>query len=576
GPHSGPYGVADSRRLAKKLAGTLRSRNFIIEHDAVLIRVAGEKARIRLVVDGYQMDVFSALLFAELTQTIDTGGEWKWLRIDGDLANHKGHRAYFELLDEGAGWLAVDEIRLTNEPGVPATASSSYANPVPVSFGRGVRGEGRSNASPISCTGTRATEAEKREVTRTRPLTPSPSPQRRGERERVNDVQKLQFSDQTSGVSSLETVAFTPSPPRPLSPSQSELARLTAEADAIAAALPQPIFVHALQDGPACDELLFIRGNHENTAGPVPRRFLEAIAGSDQPTIKARSGRLELADRLLADDNPMPARVMANRIWQHLFGEGLVRSVDNFGVLGEAPSHPELLDDLAISLREDDWSVKRLIRRIVLSRTYQMASIPHPDSASKIAEVDPSNRLLHAQRIRRLEGEALRDAMLAVSGELDPRLGGESVPVHLTEFMQGRGRPKDSGPLDGDGRRSLYIKVQRNFLTPMLSAFDYPPPATTVGRRNVSNVPAQALILLNDPFVIDQAKLWARQVPAEPSLSTEDRITRLYEAAYSRPPSAEETTTAVAFLEARSETDEQAWTDLCHVLFNGKEFVFVR
>ncbi len=411
----------------------MRSRNFTIEHNAVLIRVAGEKARLRLVVDGYQMDVFSPLLFAELTQTIDTAGKWKWLRIEGDLANHKGHRAYFELLDEGDGWLAVDEIRFTDAPGIPEEMREGAT---------GEAGEG-------------------------------------------------------------ETIA--------LAASTSDLRALEAEADAIAKRIPQPIFVHAMQDGPGCDELLFVRGNHENTGDPVPRRFLEALAGSDQQPINAaHSGRLELTERLLADDNPLVARVMANRVWQHLFGEGLVRSVDNFGLLGEAPTHSELLDHLATSLRNDGWSIKRLIRRIVLSRTYQMSSAPHADTASKVAEIDPANRLLHAQRVRRLEGEALRDAILAVSGELNPRMEGESVPVHLTEFMQGRGRPKESGPLDGDGRRSLYIKVQRNFLTPLLTAFDYPPPATTVGHRNVSNVPAQALILLNDPFVIEQARHWAQ------------------------------------------------------------------
>jgi hypothetical protein len=498
--------IADSRRLATKLTGTLRSQNFTIEHGAVLIRVAGEKARIRLVVDGYQMDVFSALLFAGLTQKIDTGGEWKWLRIEGDLANYKGHRGYFELLDEEDGWLAVDEIRFTDTPGLPNEGET----------GRG--GDG-------------------------------------------------------------ETVDFAPSRTRPLpsSASQADFARLTAEADALANSLPQPVFVHAMQDGPGCDELLFIRGSHENTAGPVGRRFLEALSGGDQSAIdEHHAGRLQLAERLLASENPLPARVMANRVWQHLFGEGLVRSVDNFGVLGEAPSHPELLDHLAMSLREEDWSVKSLVRSIVLSRTYRMSSIPRPEAAAKIAEIDPSNRLLHAQRIRRLEGEALRDAMLAVSGELDPRIGGQSVPVHLTPFMQGRGRPGESGPLDGGGRRSLYIKVQRNFLTPMLTAFDYPPPATTVGRRNVSNVPAQALILLNDPFVIEEARDWARQVTADSNVSMEDRLARVYETAYSRLPSSTEIAAAKAFLESRPGMPEQAWSDLCHVLFNAKEFAFVR
>ncbi|MGC1274202.1 MAG: DUF1553 domain-containing protein, partial [Planctomycetaceae bacterium] len=341
--------------------------------------------------------------------------------------------------------------------------------------------------------------------------------------------------------------------------------------------IPAPVRIHAMADGPACDEELFIRGSHENTSGPVPRRFLEALDA--MPVVSETSGRLELANRVLADDNPFPARVMVNRVWQHLFGEGIVKSVDNFGVLGDEPTHPELLDRLADDFRNDGWSVKRLIRRIVLSRSYRMASTPHPETAAKLAELDPSNRLLHAQHLKRLEGEALRDAMLAVSGRLDRSLGGEPIPVRLTPFMQGRGRPSESGPLDGDGRRSLYIKVQRNFLTPMLTAFDFPIPATTVGRRNVSNVPAQALILLNDPFVIDQAQVWAKRTLAVSRLSTADRTECLYEAAYSRQPTTEETNAAIAYLESHGDdwqTNETAWADLCHVLLNGKEFVFVR
>ncbi len=482
--------VADSGRLAKNLTGTLRSRNFTIGHDAALIRLSGEKARVRLVVDGFQMDVVQPLLFAGLTQKIDTGGTWKWLRIAGDLPKYKGHRGYIELLDDADGWLAVDEIRFTNRGDDPP--ASAPASPVP-------------------------------------PLPPSP------------------------------------------------------EADALAASIPLPVRVLAMRDGPGCDEDLFIRGNHANTAGPVPRRFLEAIAGPNQPPITSGCGRLELADRLLADSDPFPARVMANRVWRHLFGEGIVPSVDNFGVLGEAPTHPDLLDHLADSFRTDGWSVKRLIRRLLLSRTYRMASTPNPETAGKLADLDPTNRLLHSQRVRRLEGEALRDAILAVSGRLDPAVGGESVPIHLTEFLQGRGRPGVSGPLDGAGRRSLYLAVRRNFLVPMLTAFDFPPPATCVGRRNESNVPAQALILLNDPFVLAEAQRWATHALAAPSLTPEQRLTDLYQTAYARDPTPAETALALSFLQTEAEprksdwrTDPQAWADLCHVLFNAKEFVFVR
>jgi len=171
--------------------------------------------------------------------------------------------------------------------------------------------------------------------------------------------------------------------------------------------------------------------------------------------------------------------------------------------------------------------------------------------------------------------------MLAVSGRLDTAMYGPSVPIYLTPFMQGRGRPKESGPLDGVGRRSVYITVRRNFLSPLMTAYDTPAPFTTVGARNSSNVPAQALILMNDPFVAEQAQLWAKGVLADTHLSTRDRIQNMYVVAFSREPTVTEASDALAFLDRQaaaygcSTDDERVWSDLAHVLFNSKEFVFV-
>ena len=267
------------------------------------------------------------------------------------------------------------------------------------------------------------------------------------------------------------------------------------------------------------DEFLLVRGNSKTPGEPVPRRLLEALAGAAPLVARSGgSGRLELAQAVLAPGNPLTARVMVNRVWQHLFGQGIVGSVDNFGVLGQAPTHPELFDYLADQFVREGWSIKRLIRTLVLSQTYQMTS--HPAAGDT---VDPQDLLLHRMRIRRLEGEPLRDAILAVSGRLDLTQFGPSVPVHVTQYMEGRGRPA-SGPLDGNGRRSIYISVRRNFLSPMMLAFDAPIPFNTVGRRNVSNVPAQALILMNDPLVVQQAQLraaarWPRAVCRRPNAS---------------------------------------------------------
>ena len=268
----------------------------------------------------------------------------------------------------------------------------------------------------------------------------------------------------------------------------------------------------------------------------------------------------------------------ANRIWHHLLGRGIVPSTDNFGVLGEAPSHPELLDWLATRLVAHGWSTKKLIREIMLSRTYQMSSAPTNAAAET---KDPTNALLHRMRVRRLEGEAIRDAILAVSGRLDKKMYGPPIAVHLTSFMEGRGRPGRQGPVDGAGRRTIYQEVRRNFLSPMMLAFDLPQPLTTIGRRTASNVPAQALIMMNDPFVVQQSALWAKRILSGPSATIDKRIANAYEAAFGRVSTGEEQATAREFLLAQAKAHgeaqpgEKAWSDFCHVLFNVKAFVFI-
>jgi cytochrome c553 len=333
----------------------------------------------------------------------------------------------------------------------------------------------------------------------------------------------------------------------------------------------------AMIDGSPENEYVFIRGSHKAPGETVPRRFLEALTPNlERRTPNLGSGRLELA-RQMTDPaiDPFLPRVLVNRIWHHLFGRGIVASTDNFGFLGERPTHPELLDHLADRFVKEGWSVKKLIRALVLSSAYRMSS--QPDES--VDRADPDDVLLHRMRMRRLEGEAIRDAMLVVSGRLSDRLYGPPVPVHLTAFQDGRGRPA-SGPADGDGRRSLYLSVRRNFLSPFLLAFDTPSPFSTVGRRTVSNVPAQSLILLNDPFVHGQAQLWARRVLARPG-SPRERIVRMYESAFTRSPTETEMTACLVFLQhqpaarARGADDPAVWTDLAHVLFNVKEFIFL-
>ena len=340
----------------------------------------------------------------------------------------------------------------------------------------------------------------------------------------------------------------------------------------------------AILDGNGIDQFVLLKGSAARPAEPAARRFLEAIDGQGQPAWPANSsGRLVLADRVLDPKNPLTARVAVNRIWHHLFGRGLVPTPDNFGKLGEPAADPlaqALLDTLAVRFVAEGWSVKQLVRGIVTSATWRMSS--NRDSAA--VEQDPRNLLFHHFPLRRLEGEAIRDKILAVSGRLDPTIGGPGVEVFLTNFHEGRGRP-GSGPLDGAGRRSIYTTVRRNFLPGFLVAFDYPVPFQAMGRRNVTNVPAQALTLMNDPFVVEQARLWAKQTLADDALSPEARIDRMYREAFVRSPAPEETAAALDFLTAQARahgTDfaeqphrEAAWADLAHALFNTKEFIFV-
>jgi hypothetical protein len=355
-----------------------------------------------------------------------------------------------------------------------------------------------------------------------------------------------------------------------------ELQPLIARYREVEATLPEPTLGQAMTDGTSLDAKVHIRGSTKTLGEVAPRRYLEVFAdGSTSPPPEG-SGRLELARKIVEPTNPLTARVMVNRLWHHHFGRGIVTSLDDFGAMGREPTHPELLDDLATRFVAEGWSIKAMHRLMVTSRAYRMSSQLTPEAD----RLDPSNELWHRREVRRLEAEAIRDAILAVSGRLDPKMYGPSVAPHLTPFMEGRGRPGHSGPLDGDGRRSLYINVRRNFLTPMLLAFDFPTPASTMGRRNVSNVPAQALTLMNDPFLIGQAKVWASRIRKDEKVAPADSVDTMYREAFGRSPSEDERTAALGFLEDQARAygkpdDLRAWADLAHVLFNVKEFVMV-
>jgi hypothetical protein len=355
----------------------------------------------------------------------------------------------------------------------------------------------------------------------------------------------------------------------PVVPEAAEFAAARAK---IAASIPsESRTAPAILDGPAADEFLLIRGNGAAPKEIVPRRFLEALGGAGQ------GGRLDLARRMVDPRvTPLLPRVIVNRIWHHLFGRGLVPSVDDFGRMGQGTVHPELLDFLALRFGEEGGSIKKLIREIVLSNAYRLSAVP----SAKAIETDAGNAFLQHRVPRRISAEALRDAMLAVSGRLDFSMYGPPVAIHLDGFQDGRGRPGD-GPVDGAGRRSLYLAVHRNFLSSILLAFDFPQPFTAIGRRSVSNVPAQALILRNNPFVHDQAAFWAKRLVAEGKPATE-RIDGMFRAAFGRPAAADEIAGALqliqdmAAMKAVDAGSPEVWKELAHALFQAKEFVFVK
>lgn len=331
-------------------------------------------------------------------------------------------------------------------------------------------------------------------------------------------------------------------------------------------ALPESTFGMIAWDESSTNTRLHIRGSHQNLGDEVPRHFLQVLSRTAEPAALQGSGRLPFAQWMTTDAAPLLARVYVNRVWKHHFGQGLVRTTDNFGLTGERPTHKELLDTLTARFIANGWSTKQLHREILLSAAYRMSSRVDANAAT----TDPRNDLLHHFPVQRLEAESVRDAMLHVSGTLAPRLYGPSVVPHISKYQDGRGKPK-SGPLDGNGRRSIYVEVRRNFLTPMFLAFDYPLPISTIGTRGASTVPSQALILMNNEFVLAQASQWASRVSREAGPRPRDQINLLFRQAFGRSPEQWEAAESLQFLEKG-----RPLADLAHVLFNSAEFLYVQ
>jgi len=327
---------------------------------------------------------------------------------------------------------------------------------------------------------------------------------------------------------------------------------------------------------------IYIRGEVDNPANEVPRGYLTILSPASALQVTGdQSGRLDLAKWLTSPDNPLTSRVLVNRVWHHLFGRGLVRTTDNFGATGEKPSHPELLDFLAVQVQRDGWSVKRLIRSIVLSRTYAMST---EFDALKF-EQDPQNTLLWRMSPRRLDAESLRDAMLAASGQLDRQPGVASTVAQFKDTQSiGRGVTAASFNTPSN-HRSVYLPIVRNAVPEVLKIFDFAEPSIIVGQRDITTVPAQALYMMNSPFVLEQSKYTAQQVLANGSLDDVGRIDRIYHSILARGPSESERSRALNFVEStmmQLETDQSeearatvAWSGLCQALFACAEFRYL-
>ncbi|WP_437193005.1 PSD1 and planctomycete cytochrome C domain-containing protein [Planctomicrobium sp. SH527] len=353
----------------------------------------------------------------------------------------------------------------------------------------------------------------------------------------------------------------------------------TKVADLKKAAPPRPQYAMSARDKAKPDDTtIAIRGSPSQRGERVPRGFLSAIKVSQQKEIdKTRSGRLELAEWIANSENPLTARVHVNRIWSHLFGRGLVATTDNFGILGKEPTHPELLDHLALQFMEQGWSVKKAIRTIMLSRTYQLSS----ERTEAGMKIDPNSQYLWRAAPRRLEAETIRDSILAVSGQLDlNRPVGSTVTGLGDQLAREIPLEKIQPP---SNHRSVYLPIVRDYVPEIFDLFDFPSPSLVSGQRSVTNVPSQALYLRNSAFVTDQSRHAARRLLAVAEVTTdEQRADLAAQWAFARQLTEEQRAGVVQLVEKVRQSkpdDEQAnvnaWAAWFQVMFSTAEFRYL-
>ncbi|MCP4816442.1 MAG: DUF1553 domain-containing protein, partial [Planctomycetaceae bacterium] len=359
------------------------------------------------------------------------------------------------------------------------------------------------------------------------------------------------------------------------------LSQLVATRDQLKAVMKTTLTAMAVSEGTPEDLQVHLRGSHITLGRKVPRRFLQVISGREQPPLEAKeSGRLQLARWLVSDEHPLTARVMVNRVWQGHFGTGLVRSPDNFGRLGQLPTHPLLLDYLALQLKRDQWSLKTLHRRIVLSATYRMSSANNKQAA----ELDPDNKLYWRMNRRRLEAEAIRDAVLAIGGNLDRRMGGTELMSKNRAYVTSTANVNPV--VYQNKRRSIYLPVVRSALFEMFQVFDFSDPSVLNGKRQSTTIAPQALFMMNSKMVVEECQAMANQLLAVPGWTDRQRVQQLFQLVYARPPGETELYASLDYLAryqgvladqqvAEKERQQRAWQSLSHALMVASEFIYL-
>ena len=520
-------GKASSKAMGMGIFGALRSPNMVLDKDFIGVRALGQNSSIRIIIDNFQL--IQNPIYGGMDQRVNTGN---WNNFVFNVAAWKGRKAYIEIIPGG---YERHIYNLPEDAYIEAQYAIAYDGEWPADMENGISLEQVNNnwatldISPYKV--------------------------------------KMLNEDLKKGKLPLNFPEL-----KPVVDSSQQLANR----------LKTDSFFNGIYDGYGIDSPIFNRGNYKEPSEEyIPRRFLSVLSLGDSVFKSEGSGRMELAEVMLNKDNPLTSRVMVNRIWHHLFGRGIVETVDNFGLQGKLPSHPELLDYLAVKFQNDGWSIKSMIRAIVTSEAFKRSTLRNDLLANK----DPNNIYLASFPVRRLEAEAIRDGILVVTESLDSTMYGPPVATYLTEFMQGRGRPGKSGPLDGEGRRSIYLEVRRNFLEPMMTTFDRPIPFSTFGSRNVTNVPSQSLILMNDPLVEQQAEIMAGKLLEKGLVSFEEKVQWIYIHAFSRLATSEELEKASNFFDmlrtmegkadASANQEMAVWKEYCHSIFNLKEFIYL-